>query len=260
VVNQQDRAVEPHRPAGKQDAGGLDVLFRDPDPHSPPGDSEPVGRAFLDEPAMRDHRGPITGLLHLGKQVTGQEDRGACRGQARQQIPELADSGWVEAVRRLVDDQQRGRSEQGSRQSEALAHALRVGLDLLGPGIRQAGQVEHPANFGPVGPTSRRGCQHLQVRAAGHPRVERRLLDHRARPGDRQRVGQRTAKQPGPPRRRADQPEQHPDGRCLASAIRPEEAVYLAGGHPQVQAIHRDGIAEPLGQPLAPDRIHNRSR
>jgi len=49
--------------------------------------------------------------------MAGQEHRGAVLVQLDQQVPDLADAAWVQAVRRLVQDQQARVAQQGRGQS-----------------------------------------------------------------------------------------------------------------------------------------------
>ena len=72
-----------------------------------------------------------------------------------------------------------------------------------------------------------RGLEHLEVDPPRHPRVEGRLLDHRAGLRHDPRVGKAPAKQKDLARRRRDQAQQHPDGRGLARAVRAEKTIDL---------------------------------
>jgi hypothetical protein len=56
------------------------------------------------------------------------------------------------------------------------------------------------------------------------------------------------AEQLGVPGVGAQQPEQDADGGGLAGAVGPEEAVHLAGGDGQVEAVQRARRAERLVQ------------
>ena len=68
------------------------------------------------------------------------------------------------------------------------------------------------------------------------------------------RAGHRVAEQ----RHRAGvgvgQSEQHPDERRLAGAVGPEVAEGAPSGDEQLDAVHGDVVAEPLGQPVGLDR------
>ena len=97
--------------------------------------------------------------------------------------------------------------------------------------------------------------RHREVLAPGQVRVEARLLDDRADARER-----RTRARPAAAaraaaccRQSAGQPEQHPDQRRLAGAVRPEVAEGAAGRHAQVDAVDGDALAEALGQPVSLD-------
>src|SRR5205814_10131161 len=137
----------PGGPPGQQPGGYFAVRGAAPDADPPLDRAEHRGRAFLDEPATDDHRYPVTYLLDLGEQVTGQEYRRPLRGQAAQQPPDFPDASRVEPVGRLVDDQQRRAPEHRRGYPEPLAHALGVGLDLPGRNIGQAGQAKDPGGL-----------------------------------------------------------------------------------------------------------------
>ena len=55
----------------------------------------------------------------------------------------------------------------------------------------------------------------------------------------------------------ADQAEEDPQGRRLAGAVGPEEAVDLAGSHLEVEPIERARSSERLDQPAHRDRAHH---
>src|SRR5690349_5888784 len=139
----------------------------------------------------------------------------------------------VEPVGRLVDDQQWRAAEHRRGYPEALAHALGVGLDLPGSHIGQAGQAKDPGDLAGTAATAR-GTEHLEVDPPRHPRVEGRLLDHRAGHRHDPRVGKAPAKQTDATRGRRDQAQQHPDGRGLAGAVRAEKTIDLTGRDGQI--------------------------
>ena len=131
-----------------------------------------------DPPAVDDRRG-VARLLDLVEQVRGEEHRAALADERADHLAELEDPGRVEAVGRLVEDQQLGVGEQAARDAEALAHALRVARDLLVGAVGEADARERA-----VDPRERLGAAHrgddAQVLAPGQVRVEVRLLDDRA--------------------------------------------------------------------------------
>ena len=64
--------------------------------------------------------------LDLAQQVRGQQHGAAAVGEVAQQVAHPADALGVEAVGRLVEDQDLGVAEQRVRDPEPLAHAQRV--------------------------------------------------------------------------------------------------------------------------------------
>ena len=94
------------------------------------------------------------------------------------------------------------------------------------------------------------GGRDLQVLAAGQVRIERGLLDDRPHPRERLRPlrRHRETQHAGAARARPSQPEQHPDEGGLAGAVVAEEAVRGAARDGQADAVHREPLAEALGQ------------
>ena len=77
-------------------------------------------RALRDEPAAGDDRDPVAHLLHLAEQVARHEHGAALGAERADEVAELLDARGVEAVRRLVEDQQRGVLQQRRRETEPL--------------------------------------------------------------------------------------------------------------------------------------------
>ena len=125
-------------------------------------------------------------LLDLGEQVAGDEHRGAVGGQRPDQRAHLAGALRVEAVGRLVEDEQVAGCEQRRGDGEPLPHAERVGAVALPGRGQQAHPVERrvdaPARGARVGQQVG-GVEPGQVGPAREVGVERRALDERADPG-----------------------------------------------------------------------------
>ena len=110
-----------------------------------------LGGALGHDLATADHRdtvGQVLGLLHV---VGREHDRGAAVGQRPHHVPRIPAGAGVEARRRLVEEQQLGRSDEPETDVEPPLLATREGL--------------HPgAGPCPAGPTSsitsstERGC------------------------------------------------------------------------------------------------------
>jgi hypothetical protein len=201
------------------------------------------------------HRDPVAHLLDLGEQVAGEEHRGAAIGQRAEQGPELADTGGVHAIGRLVQQQQRWVAQQRDREPETLTHVLRVRLDLAAGDRGQPDPVQRVVDRVRMRQRRPAQCEHLQIAPPAQPWVEGRLLDHRPNPGQPLGVRQRPAIEPGSARRRPDQPEQHAHGGGLPRPVRAEEAEDLPGFDRQVEPVDCDRGSVPLGQALTADGL-----
>ena len=140
-------------------------------------------RALGDQAALGHHGRMRADLLDLVEEVRGEEDGRALRRQLPHQGADLAHALRVEAVRRLVQDEEPARLEQRRGEAEALLHAERVRLRLLARGGRQAHPVEGRLGAGPAGARVGgrvRGVVPQEVVAAGEEAVEGGALDERA--------------------------------------------------------------------------------
>ena len=131
----------------------------------PPRD-ELVDRALGDDLAEVDDRREVAGLLDLVEQVRGEQHGAALADQLADQVAELEDAGRVEPVHRLVEDQQLGVGEQAAGDAEALAHAERVGADLVVGAGAEADAGERRVDAAVRGAVAGRGVD-AQVLAAG---------------------------------------------------------------------------------------------
>ncbi len=208
-------------------------------------------RARLDETAaVHDHE-VGAGLLDLGEEVAGDDDRAARRRVADHHLAHLADLGRVEAVGRFVEDEEVREAEHGLGDGEALAHALGVGADRAGEGVAEARDLQGLLQVGVLRRASGRLPVQLQVLAAGEVREEARALDERADPGeDGGARADRVAEDPDLTGVRLDQAHQHAQGGRLARAVRTQEAEHLALLDAEGQVPHRVPVRR-LGVPLA---------
>src|SRR6185437_1972707 len=220
-----------------------------------------AARELGDRP-LRDHFAPVddrrrvAGLLDLGKEMGGDEDGPPLLLDHRaDHLPELLDAARVEAVGRLVEDQQLRVGQQAPRDAQALAHAHRVLRDAV---VAARGEAD---------PRQRRrdprrdlraagGRHHAQVLAPRQVHVKARLLDDRADaperldPPGRDRPPQQVHR----PRASRRETEERADERRLPGSVRAEEAEGTAAGNEQVDAVDRGSLAETLGQALRLDR------
>ena len=117
-----------------------------------------VERTLVDEDALVDDPDDVGQLLDLGQDVARDEDRPAGVGEVAQLRPEVVDPGRVQAVGRLVEDEQLRVVEQGRGDPQALAHPERVAVDMVAGPIGEAHDVEHlgdPSLGRPRAPSTR---------------------------------------------------------------------------------------------------------
>ena len=157
----------------------------------------------------------------------------------------------VEAVGRLVQDQQLARREQGGGDRQALPHPEGVGAVPLA----RCGEQTHPVERGVDAARGRPrvgshvGCvEPGEVGAAREVRVERRALDERTDPVQRlpRPLRHGVAEDAAAARRGLDETEQHPDRRGLARPVGAEEAVDRPTRHRERDPVDGDLVAEAL--------------
>jgi hypothetical protein len=191
----------------------------------------------------------VAGLLDLAKQVRGDEYGPPLGDQAGDQPAQFQDAAGVEAVHRLVQDDQFRVGQQAAGDAEPLPHPLRVGADPVVTAIRQPDPLKGGLEM-PPGQRPADGRDHTEVLAAGEVVVEARFLDDGADAGQDVRASRgeglagdadRAAVGPG-------EAGQHAyDGR-LARPVVAEEPERAAGRHAQAQVHDGRAAAEALGQ------------
>ena len=122
----RDQAVGDHRVGEaelRQDlGGGRGVAGAHRDPGG--GGAAQRGELALEDELAEAHHAHVRGyLLHLGEQVRGDEDRDPVGRDLADERADLAGALRVEAVGRLVQDDQVAGREQGGRDRQALLHA-----------------------------------------------------------------------------------------------------------------------------------------
>jgi hypothetical protein len=159
------------------------------------------------------------------------------------------DALGVEAVGRLVQDEDLGVAEQGGGQLQALAHPEGELADPASGHVGQAHQVErlaHPGH-GDAGPQGH-GLQVVLGAAGG---VEAGGFEHRADVVDGVvQLHVPAAAERGRPVGDGHQAEEHAKGGGLARAVGPEEARDPARRHLEAEVIDSPEGPELLAEPL----------
>jgi len=168
----------------------------------------------------------------------GDQHRPALGGEVLQQVADPADAFGVQAVDRLVEQQDPRVAEQGSGDTQPLRHAER---ELPGPAVRgllDAGDGEHLLD--PLPADGVAGGQRGQVGAGGAARVERLGLQQRAHLAERPaQVAVALPADPDLSRVRPVQARDHAHRGGLARAVRAEESGHRAGADIEAQVVHR---------------------
>ncbi len=179
--------------------------------------------------------------------MAGEEDGLALGGQSAQQIAHLDDAGRVQAVGRLIQDQQLGIVQQGDGQPQALLHPQRIGVDPIPLPIGQADQAQDGVDARLVGHAEDRRHR-AQIVAPRHVQMQRGGLDEGAdaRQELRPRALRLHAKELDAAAGGGDQAEHHADGGGLAGAVRPQKADDLAAADFEAELVDRQAVAVAL--------------
>src|SRR5215469_1587871 len=190
--------------------------------------------------------------------MAGQEHRGAGLVELAKQVSDLTDPLRVQAVARLVENEQPWGTQQRRRQAEPLPHAQRVLAHRPAVDPGQANLLQcliDPVGPGPPAASTPSRIDQRQVGPAGQVPVRRRSFDER--PDLRQNLAyprwHRPAKDLDLAAGGKHQAQQHPNHGCLSRAVRAEEAVPVALAHVEVDMVHGEHRAEPLRQPSGDD-------
>ncbi len=213
------------------------------------------GRSLGDDLAVIDDPDAIGQHVRLLEVLRGQEDRDAFfPGKASDLLPERGAALWVEARGRLVEEENRRIVDQRQREIEAALHAAGVRSDLAVGGVREPDAVEQRLLKAPASVTLDAVQRRLQpeVLAARQERVERRLLECRAdRRANLRPVAHDVVAGHG---RAAGRGGRRVVSMCtvvdLPGAVRPQEAVDLAGLDAEIDPVDRPDVLELAHEPL----------
>ncbi len=172
-----------------------------------------------------------------------------CRKQDRVRQPELLDQVAhapdlvrVEAVGRLVEDQQLGLMHEGIGEADALPVALREVADDLLAHLVQAAHLHHLADvlaqFTPREPLQR--GPEIQIFPHPHVRVQRHVLRHvaDAAAGCQRLVENVESSHRSRARGGREVAGEHADRRCFASSIRPEKSHHFTAPDFETDVIY----------------------
>jgi hypothetical protein len=112
------------------------------------------GGGIGDEPAAADDHQMIGGLRHLREQMARHQDGAALGGQSLHEPPDPEDALRVQAVDRLVEEQDFRIAQQGARQAQSLRHTQGESAGRFTGDLRQTHQPQyllHPGFRQPVG-------------------------------------------------------------------------------------------------------------
>ena len=159
----------------------------------------------------------------------------------------------IEAAGRLIENQQLGAARERGNQLHLLTVAMRKGPHLL-VGVELKTLDEHV----PVRPISASADAGKELQRLG-ARERRPQIGLRRHIGNTVVRNHRVApsvdtKQLRPTAARTMQPEQEPDRRRLARAVRTQIAVHLTRLNPQIERVKSERLAVALRQPRRPNR------
>ena len=192
----------------------------------PPCPAQQVGHRAAGDDAPAAHDDDVAArLLDLAEQVRGDDDRAAVARVVLDDLPHLLDLRRVEAVGRLVEQEQVGHAEHRLRDAEPLAHALAVGADPTVDRAAEPGDLEDLVEPGVDAGAAAGPPEEVEVLPAGEVGEQPGSLDEAAdaREGGGPGVDL-LAEHAGLARGGGDQSHDHPHGRALARPVGPEQA------------------------------------
>src|SRR5215211_2122105 len=186
--------------------------------------------AFGEEAPVADHGYPVAQLLDLGEEVAGEEDRQAFLVEAADERAHVAHPARIQAVRRLVEDQDLRLPQQRGGYRQALLHTRRIRLDLVPLSPEKPDRLKDPRHgrfpLAPVG-----GCEDLEVVARREIVIEAGRVhetgDALATTGSAGRTPEEVYLTLG----RLDEAEDSPDRGALTTPVGAEEPVHVPLAH-----------------------------
>ena len=111
-------------------------------------------------------------MLDLGEEVAGDEHRLSDRRKVAQRLAHGDDTGRIEAIRWLVEEEELGIAQQRACDPEPLLHPERVARHLVRRAVAKADDLEHFVNS-PAWSAWAGGRERPEVLLAGEVRIER---------------------------------------------------------------------------------------
>jgi hypothetical protein len=213
-------------------------------------------RALKPELSTGNDREMCRDLFDFGEQVTGEKngDRAPPR-QVADEPPHLVDARRIEAISRLVKNQQVGVTQQSDRNPEPLFHPSRI-VPYQPVAHRQ--QIHHIERLvDSARRQSEQPCMHFEVFAPGQVQIRRWGLHHRPNPPQDvgAGLGKLTAEQRDRPPRRPLQSEKDTNRSRFSGPIRSEKSEDASRRHGERQSGERRGLAVRLPDVLQHNRL-----
>ena len=209
-------------------------------------------RSRLDDPTLADDGEPIGQRLHLREDVAGEQHRAPGGLDLGDRLLEDHLHQRVQSGGRLVQQQQVHLGGERRDQCHLLSIALGVGAGLLG-GV----EVEALAQLVALAPvqSAAQARQQVDRLTAGESGPQLHIAGNIGQPTVQgHRVAPRVpAQQAHGAAVGAQHPQQHAHGGGLPGPVRSQEAMHLAGGDLEVEAVQGAGAAEGLDQSLRGD-------
>ncbi len=193
------------------------------------------------------HQQQLVAAVGLVHDVAAHDERGTGRGKLAEVFPELDAQLWVDAHRRLVEEHHARLVHQRTGQRQAAAHATR---QLEHGSVAPVEQVDDLERFLERRPVVRsvEGAEEAHVLPDRQLEIDPVGLGHVTQPAEHLAVGHAHAEHARLTGGRLGKAGEQADERCLARAVRPEQAVDAAGIKLEVQVVDGDDAAEALGQ------------
>ena len=203
----------------------------------------PVGdRAGRDGASLVDDHHVAAGLLHLGEQVARDHHGAPGVGVSPQHLSHRVDLRRIEAVRRLVEDQQVGQAQHRLGDGQSLTHAMGIRLDPAVDRRAEIGDLQRfssarrrPAGRSPASTISWSGPK---------VRQEAGTFDETSYPGkDLGPCVNLGTEHQDPAGGRANESHHHSEGGGLPRAVRAQEPEDLAAMHVETHVLDRSDTA-----------------